>query len=271
MTNLNRFEVKAPFVPQDGIAGEEDSLSYDGLDGHEKYWYGFFVPDEYKYTKGETLSENQVKIDVLDAGSMDASKRLSGLEIQIPVYDKDGNQMKNDDGSKKYELAKGTMYISTKRFGNDGWKVVFRGTGHIPVFYYVFPWNSQKWDRSSYSVSMFNIVEKEPVTLKVDPASYTIRKGDTSPKPHVWVEDQFGKDISRFYDFTWSVKSNGSDGTPFITFNDDHTSTGVNIGTATILISAKKKAEDNAVWKDSISYGVFDNPSSVEHKVIVTY
>lgn len=270
MTNLNRFEVKAPFVPQYGIAGEEDSLSYDGLDGHDKYWYGFFVPDEYKYTEGETLNENQVKIDVQNPGSMDETRILSNLQIQIPVYDKDGNQMENDDHSKKYELATGTMYISTKRFGNDGWKVVFRGTGHIPVFYYVFPWNTAKWDRSSYSVSMFNIVEREPVTLKVDPASYTIRKGDTSPKPHVWVEDQFGKDISRFYNFTWKVTSNGTDDKHIITFNNDHTSTGVNIGTATISISAEKKAEDDDVWKDSISYGVFDNPSSVEHKVIVT-
>ena len=201
---------------------------------------------------------------------MDETRRLSNLQIQIPVYDKDGNQMENDDHSKKYELATGTMYISTKRFGNDGWKVVFRGTGRIPVFYYVFPWNTAKWDRSSYSVSMFNIVEKEPVTLKVDPASYTIRKGDTSPKPHVWVEDQFGKDISRFYDFTWTVPSNGSDDKHIITFNDDHTSTGVNIGTAIISISAEKKDKDDVVWKDSISYGVFDNPSSVEHKVIVT-
>lgn len=270
MTNLNRFEVKAPFVPQDGIAGEEDSLSYDGLDGHEKYWYGFFVPDEYKYKEGETLKDKQVKIDVQNPGSMDETRILSNLQIQIPVYDKDGNQMENDDHSKKYELATGTMYISTKRFGNDGWKVVFRGTGHIPVFYYVFPWNTAKWDRSSYSVSMFNIVEKEPVTLKVDPASYTIRKGDTSPKPRVWVEDQFGKDISRFYNFTWKVTSNGTDDKHIITFNNDHTSTGVNIGTATISISAEKKAEDDDVWKDSISYGVFDNPSSVEHKVIVT-
>lgn len=155
---------------------------------------------------------------------------MSNLTIQIPVYDENGKQEENADGSKKYELAKGTMYISTKRFGNDGWKVVFRGTGHIPVFYYVFPWNSQKWDRSSYSVSMFNIVESEPVTLKVDPASYTIRKGDTSPKPRVWVEDQFGKDISRFYDFTWTVESNGKTDNPIIKFNEDHTSTGVNIG-----------------------------------------
>ena len=271
MTNLNRFEVKAPFVPQDGIAGEEDSLSYDGLDGHDKYWYGFFVPDEYKYTEGETLKDKQVKIDVQESGSMDETRRLSNLKIQIPVYDENGNQMENADHSKKYELATGTMYISTKRFGNDGWKVVFRGTGHIPVFYYVFPWNSQKWDRSSYSVSMFNIVESEPVKLKVDPASYTIRKGDTSPKPRVWVEDQFGKDISRFYDFTWTVESNGKTDNPIIKFNEDHTSTGVNIGTATIWISATKKVEGDDVWKDSISYGVFDNPSGhVEHKVIVT-
>lgn len=271
MTNLNRFEVKAPFVPQDGIAGEEDSLSYDGLDGHEKYWYGFFVPDKYNYNKDQSLSENPVKIDVQDAGSMDASKRLSNLTIQIPVYDENGNQMENADHSKKYELATGTMYISTKRFGNDGWKVVFQGTGHIPVFYYVFPWNSAKWDRSSYSVSMFNIVKSEPVTLKVDPASYTIRKGDTSPKPRVWVEDQFGKDISRFYNFTWNVTSNGTDDKHIITFNNDtQTSLGENIGTAIISISAEKKDKDDVVWKDSISYGVFENPSSVEHKVIVT-
>ena len=272
MTNLNRFEVKAPFVPQDGIAGEEDSLSYDGLGGHDKYWYGFFVPDEYNYNKDKSLSKNPVKIDVQNPGSMDETRILSNLQIQIPVYDKDGNQMENDDHSKKYELATGTMYISTKRFGNDGWKVVFRGTGRIPVFYYVFPWNTAKWDRSSYSVSMFNIVEKEPVTLKVDPASYTIRKGDTSPKPRVWVEDQFGKDISRFYDFTWTVKSNGSTDKPIINFNNDtQTSLGENIGTATISISAEKKDKDDVVWKDSISYGVFDNPSGpVEHKVIVT-
>lgn len=273
MTNLNRFEVKAPFVPQDGIAGEEDSLSYDGLDGHDKYWYGFFVPDEYKYTEGETLKDKQVKIDVQESGSMDETRRLSNLKIQIPVYDENGKQKLNADGSQGYELATGTMYISTKRFGNDGWKVVFRGTGHIPVFYYVFPWNTAKWDRSSYSVSMFNIVEREPVTLKVDPASYTIRKGDTSPKPRVWVEDQFGKDISRFYNFTWNVTSNGTDDKHIITFNNDtQTSLGENIGTAIISISAKKKAENDKVWtNDTISYGVFENPSApVEHKVVVT-
>ncbi|WP_288151657.1 hypothetical protein [uncultured Prevotella sp.] len=270
MTNLNRFEVKAPFVPQDGIAGEEDSLIYEG-NGAETYWYGFFVPDEYNYNKDKSLSENPVKIDVQEAGSM-SDKILSNLEIQIPVYDKNGDQKKNADGSMEYKLATGTMYISTKGYGNDYWKVVFRGTGHIPVFYYVFPWNSQKWDRSSYSVSMFNIVKSEPVTLKVDPASYTIRKGDTSPKPRVWVEDQFGKDISRFYDFTWTVKSNGSTDKPIIKFNDDHTSTGKNIGTASISISAIKKAETDNVWKnDTISYGVFENPSApVEHKVVVT-
>lgn len=271
MTNLNRFEVKAPFVPQDGIAGEEDSLSYEG-NGAETYWYGFFVPDEYNYNKDKSLSENQVKIDVQEAGSM-SDKILSNLEIQIPVYDKNGDQKKNADGSMEYKLATGTMYISTKGYGNDYWKVVFRGTGHIPVFYYVFPWNSVKWDRSSYSVSMFNIVKSEPVTLKVDPASYTIRKGDTSPKPRVWVEDQFGKDISRFYDFTWTVKSNGSTDKPIINFNNDaHTSTGENIGTATISISATKKAESDKVWtNDTISYGVFENPSApVTHQVVVT-
>lgn len=269
MTNLNRFEVKAPFVPQDGIAGEEDSLNYYGY-GAETYWYGFFVPDDYKYKEGETLKENQVKIDVQEAGSM-SDKILSNLTIQIPVYDEDGKQ-KVTDGRPEYELANGTMYISTKGYGNDYWKVVFRGTGHIPVFYYVFPWNPVKWDRSSYSVSMFNIVESEPVTLKVDPASYTIRKGDTSPKPRVWVEDQFGKDISRFYDFTWTVTSNGTDDKHIITFNEDHTSTGVNIGTATISISAKRKAEGDDVWKnDTISYGVFEDPSeSVTHQVVVT-
>ncbi len=271
MTNLNRFEVKAPFVPQDSIAGEEDSLSYEG-NGAETYWYGFFVPDEYNYNKDKSLSENQVKIDVQEAGSM-SDKILSNLEIQIPVYDKNGDQKKNADGSMEYKLATGTMYISTKGYGNDYWKVVFRGTGHIPVFYYVFPWNHVKWDRSSYSVSMFNIVESEPVTLKVDPASYTIRKGDTSPKPRVWVEDQFGKDISRFYDFKWDVTKNGDSGNPIIKFNEDtHTSLGENLGTATISISATKKAESDKVWtNDTISYGVFDNPSGpVEHKVVVT-
>lgn len=270
MTNLNRFEVKAPFVPQDSIAGEEDSLSYEG-NGADTYWYGFFVPDDYKYKEGETLKENQVKIDVQEAGSM-SDKILSNLTIQIPVYDEDGKQ-KVTDGRPEYELANGTMYISTKGYGNDYWKVVFRGTGHIPVFYYVFPWNHVKWDRSSYSVSMFNIVNSEPVTLKVDPASYTIRKGDTSPKPRVWVEDQFGKDISRFYDFKWDVTKNGDSGNPIIKFNEDtHTSLGENLGTATISISATKKAESDKVWtNDTISYGVFDNPSGpVEHKVVVT-
>lgn len=270
MTNLNRFEVKAPFVPQDGIAGEEDSLSYEG-NGADTYWYGFFVPDKYKYTKGETLKDKQVKIDVQEVGSM-KDKILSNLKIQIPVYDENGKQ-KVTDGRPEYELANGTMYISTKGYGNDYWKVVFRGTGHIPVFYYVFPWNHVKWDRSSYSVSMFNLVESEPVTLKVDPASYTIRKGDTSPKPHVWVEDQFGKDISRFYDFKWDVTKNGDSGNPIIKFNEDtHTSLGENLGTATISISAKRKAEDDDVWKnDTISYGVFEDPSeSVTHQVVVT-
>lgn len=93
MTNLNRFEVKAPFVPQDGIAGEEDSLSYEG-NGADTYWYGFFVPDKYKYTKGETLKDKQVKIDVQEVGSM-KDKILSNLKIQIPVYDENGKQKRN--------------------------------------------------------------------------------------------------------------------------------------------------------------------------------
>lgn len=228
MTSGNRFKVKGYFPD---TKNPTDSCLYERAD----FWYTYFVPDESVWHEGDQLKEGEVKVEVTGSIQEDKTRKESNVTESI----------KQPDGS--YKTLKGTRYWTQQGWGTDEyWKIIFHGTGSIPLYYTIRPWNIAKWDISSAQPITFNIVEQEPVYLVIDPDHFVIHTQETAAAPTVKVVDQFGADLTEHYDFTYNVENTGIatvDAT-------DHHATGVAEGNTKVTVTATEKND----WKDKDYY-----------------
>lgn len=243
MTSGSRFDVKGYFP---NVQAPTDSCLYEKND----FWYTYFVPDDLAWDskKGDSqlTAETPVKVEV--TGSVTKDKRRE---------DNATESIKQANGS--YKTMTGTRYWTQKQWGNENWKITFHGTGQIPLYYTIRPWNIMKWDVSSAQAVIYDIAPQEPVTLVIDPNSFVIHIGETAEAPSVKVYDQFGADLTEHYDFTYNV-----DNTAIATVDaTDHHATGVAQGTATVTVTATGKAD----WKQKEYYKDV-NSASYQIKVV---
>ena len=228
MTSGNRFKVKGYFPD---TKNPTDSCLYERAD----FWYTYFVPDESVWHEGDQPKEGEVKVEVTGSIQEDKTRKESNVTESI----------KQPDGS--YKTLKGTRYWTQQGWGTDEyWKIIFHGTGSIPLYYTIRPWNIAKWDISSAQPITFNIVKQEPVYLVIDPDHFVIHAQETAAAPTVKVVDQFGADLTEHYDFTYNV-----DNTGIATVNaTDHHATGVAEGKTSVTVIATAKTD----WTDKEYY-----------------
>lgn len=243
MTSGSRFDVKGYFP---NVQAPTDSCLYENND----FWYTYFVPNDLawdsKKDDSQLTKETPVKVEVSGSVTVDKRKEDNATE-----------SIKQADGT--YKTMTGTRYWTQKQWGNENWKITFHGTGQIPLYYTIRPWNIMKWDVSSAQAIIYNIDEQEPVTLVIDPNSFVIHTDETAQAPSVKVYDQFGADLTEHYDFTYTV-----DNTGFATVDTtDHHATGVAAGTATVTVTAKEKND----W-DQKEYYKDANSASYQIKVV---
>ena len=238
MTSGSRFDVKGYFP---NVQAPTDSCLYEKND----FWYTYFVPDDLAWDskKGDSqlTAETPVKVEVIGSLTDDQRKETNVKE-----------SIKQDDGT--YKTMTGTRYWTQKQWGNENWKITFHGTGQIPLYYTIRPWNIMKWDVSSAQAVTYTIVKQEPVTLVIDPNSFVIHTGETAEAPSVKVYDQFGADLTEHYDFTYNV-----DNTAIATVDaTDHHATGVAAGTATVTVKATEKSGwDQAGYYEEATPGTY--------------
>jgi len=243
MTSGSRFDVKGYFP---NVQAPTDSCLYENND----FWYTYFVPDDLAWDskKGDSqlTAETPVKVEVIGSLTDDQRKETNVKE-----------SIKQDDGT--YKTMTGTRYWTQKQWGNENWKITFHGTGQIPLYYTIRPWNIMKWDVSSAQAIIYNIDEQEPVTLVIDPNSFVIHTDETAQAPSVKVYDQFGADLTEHYTFTYTVDN------PAIATVDatDHHATGVAQGTATVTVTATEKND----WAQK-DYYVDATPGTYTVKVV---
>ena len=241
MTSGNRFDVKGYFP---NVQAPTDSCLYENND----FWYTYFVPEESAWHEGDQLTQGQVKVEV--TGSIAGGDTRMETNVSESIKQANGT----------YTTMTGTRYWSQKAWGTDGnWKIIFHGTGKIPLYYTIRPWTVQKWDISSAQAIIYNIDEQEPVTLVIDPNSFVIHTDETAQAPSVKVYDQFGADLTEHYTFTYTV-----DNTAIATVDaTDHHATGVAQGTATVTVTATEKND----WAQK-DYYVDATPGTYTVKVV---
>lgn len=244
MTSGNRFEVKGYFP---GTKNPTDSCLYE----KGQFWYTYFVPNELAWDDNkddsQLTSETPVKIQV--KGSIKTSDDRK--EVGVKEY------IEKPNGT--YDTVAGTRYWSQKSWGTDGnWKIIFHGTGNIPLYYTIRPWTVQQWDISTAQASYYTIVKQEPVKLVIDPDYFVIHTQETAAAPTVKVVDQFGADLTEHYNFTYTV-NNAAIATVNAT---DHHATGVAAGNATVTVTATEKSD----WKDKDYY---TDPDAGTYKIRV--
>lgn len=241
MTSGNRFDVKGYFP---NVQAPTDSCLYENND----FWYTYFVPEESAWHEGDQLTQGQVKVEV--TGSIAGGDTRMETNVSESIKQANGT----------YTTMTGTRYWSQKAWGTDGnWKIIFHGTGKIPLYYTIRPWTVQKWDISSAQAIIYNIDEQEPVTLVIDPNSFVIHTDETAQAPSVKVYDQFGADLTEHYTFTYNV-DNKAIATVDAT---DHHATGVAQGTATVTVTATEKND----WAQK-DYYVDATPGTYTVKVV---
>lgn len=291
MTSFNRFDLYGKFTDEksDFKVGEDWTLHLGGVNNDNDFWYTYFVPNDVAWPTGLTDDESTALENSLnesdnlgtvlvkvDGSLTNEGRYLTDLQMSVPAYEEetmtiggrtftkyktgaDGKPIPvmMDDGTghqiQKMEVKSGTMYISQREFGNDpnSWKVSFHGEGYVPVSYVVIPWNSTAWDVGSVSSHMFHVVKAEPVKFILDPKNFTVPVGNVAPAPSVKVVDNFGKDLTKYYQFDWA-KTTDTDN-QLTTLNDDHSSKGLKDGSATVKVTPSQvdDASKLEAWRQS--------------------
>lgn len=231
------------------------------------------------------LAANNGTVLVQVMGSLKNKERyIPNLEMSVPVYETEDVTINGKTYTKyktgadgkpipvtfenpitkkqeqKMQVVTGTMYISQKEFGNDpgAWKVIFHGEGFVPISYVVIPWNSTGWDVGSASSHMFKIVQSESVKFILDPKEFTIPVGSTAPAPTTKVVDNFGKDLTKYYNFSFK-KTTDTDNKYTTLDGTAHTSYGIAKGSVTVQVTPSQETDATKLkeWLESDGW----NPS----------
>ncbi len=221
----NRFKPKGVMVDTTIDTNPTDSLIYKGKN---HFTYYIFIPDELAWTAadGENPKDANgnpiVKVEICDDGyghpagaSNTDEKSLFYWKNEGHQYvydiDKDGNVIKNADGTPKGEIKTGKRYFTKQDWNNDDLRIKFHGTGSFPMTYTIVPWNTEYWDIGLHQTISLNIKESVPTHFVINPETIVTAKGKVSAAPKVRIVDDAGNDVTKYFDIA-PTKANQSDG-----------------------------------------------------------
>lgn len=288
ITPDNRFTITGVFdnkyTPGDGEPTVLHEFEGDG------FYYYYFVPDAYSWDKFKTNYADSATAD----NALVTDENLKGqvrIEMQnipedfIKRNEKQYVDMPQADGTIKKELVTGTRYYSRNGFNKEAdlFKIIFHGEGKVPLSYTICPWNYVRWDVADSSQTViYNIYEIESIHMVVIPPKNVINVNSVIPKPDVFVYDQFGKDITKYYNITFKFKEATQGGTAVtdsasvisstgvISYDkDSQTMTGKNVGDVKWDVFATKKTDD-ATKKNWEYYNVTADKDTASYEVEVT-
>lgn len=135
--------------------------------------------------------------------------------------------------------------------GRDHFTVAFYGDNlYAPLVYKNVPWNQEQQNVGVSSGYSIKVTAKEPTHFVIDPQSQVTGTGGTVPCPSITVQDQFGEDITSYFDVT---RSKGTTSDRY-TLNGDGSVTSSTAGNYDIAVKGTLKSatgtETNARYFD---------------------
>lgn len=134
------------------------------------------------------------------------------------------------------------------------WSIAFNKAGSWPMVYEVKPWNGAKWDGGPNNAKTYNftVQELKPTEIEIVPVrnGAATTTGDSFAEPRVRVVDNFGNDVTQFYNLAYAVGTDdATQATGTLKTNsgnkfDKEITVGPNEGDATINVSATRKTDD---------------------------
>lgn len=254
MTAFNRFniigEIKDPYT-----SDPTETKSFENNDFH----YRFFLPDNMVY--GSEAAKNEPKNVTLEVTTSAPSTEFSEW---VPAYH-NGEIKKNADGTTMMELVHGTYYESWNGYGNEKFSMVFHlpqgveSAENVPIIYSIVPWNSTVMDVGISGYYNFKVVKKEPTHFVIDPKQQIGGIKSTIPCPSIKVVDQFGANVTEYFNVTRAQSATSSDWK----LNDDGSVYSEKAGTYTVSVNGTVKT-DAATTNGRF----FTNPSSDTYDMI---
>ena len=204
ITFNNRFELSGVIGDEnDGVAGE---LVYDAAwAGSSTFWYSFEFPADagveiYNWPHWDRMVALDANGDVIAPAGYD--------------WDKNGQPYWSAADSARIASYK---YWSVKGWGTDNlWSMKFSKTsttygGNIPLKYTIWPWNHSIWDIGEEQIFYYHVEEGRTPTLHVDPTELVASISQAGfAEPEVWVTDNLGQEVSKDFNFTFTIGADPS-------------------------------------------------------------
>lgn len=267
MTEFNRFEITGTY--HDPYEPNDPDEVHHALDDNNGFTYWFFVPDDYKYDETKTEAENvaianQKGHALIKANSVAMSNPQMVQKDRyeyVPLYNADGTPQTDANGKQIKKLMKGTYYASMYKWGNEKFTVTFYGDNlRAPLVYRINPWNAYNNNigvSGSYSIK---VTAKEPTHFVIDPKSQVTGTGGAVPCPSIAIQDQFGADVTDYFDVTREKKTTGDS----YTLNGDGSMTSSKEGTYSVTVSGTLTNPESTT-----SLGrFFDNPTDGTYSAV---
>lgn len=247
ITFNNRFEVSG--IIDDSNDGEAGLLTYDGNNGGDTFQYSFEFPAD-----AGIVITNWPHYDRMVALDADGNK------VAPTGYDwsDGGKPTYNDEQQAKIKTYK---YWSVKGFGTDKlWTMTFTKTSaeynaetgkDLQIKYTIWPWNHVKWDIGEEQIVTYTVTDSKIPELKIDPSELVATLGQQGfAEPDVWVVDNLGSDVSKDFEFTYTIDDQSSTGTTVAnsadhSFKHEVTIGNNNTGDVTVHVVATNKKDGN--------------------------
>lgn len=247
ITFNNRFEVSG--IIDDSNDGEAGLLTYDGNNGGDTFQYSFEFPAD----AGIVITNwpHYDRMVALDAyGNKVAPTGYDWSDGGKPTY--------NEEQQAKIKTYK---YWSVKGFGTDKlWTMTFTKTSEqyktetgndLQIKYTIWPWNHVKWDIGEEQIVTYTVTDSKIPELKIDPSELVATRGQKGfAEPDVWVVDNLGSDVSKDFEFTYTIVDPSSTGTTVansedLSFKHEVTIGNNNTGDVTVHVVATNKKDGN--------------------------
>ena len=247
ITFNNRFEVSG--IIDDSNDGEAGLLTYDGNNGGDTFQYSFEFPAD----AGIVITNwpHYDRMVALDAyGNKVAPTGYDWSDGGKPTY--------NEEQLAKIKTYK---YWSVKGFGTDKlWTMTFTKTSEqykeetgkdLQIKYTIWPWNHVKWDIGEEQIVTYTVTDSKIPELKIDPSELVATRGQQGfAEPDVWVVDNLGGEVSKDFEFTYTIVDPSSTGTTVAnsadhSFKHEVTIGNNNTGDVTVHVVATNKKDGN--------------------------
>jgi hypothetical protein len=150
--------------------------------------------------------------------------------------------------------------MSMNGYGNEAFTVSFYGANKVvPIIYCINPDNKYGYNMGASGSYAFKITEQEPTHFVIDPKQQIGGIMSTIPCPSIKVVDQFGANVTEYFNVTRAQSATSSDWK----LNDDGSVYSEKAGTYTVSVNGTVKT-DAATTNGRF----FTNPSSDTYDMI---